>query len=110
MSDQSLIRTLNSLVDSRKRKALSAVEARGSLQGKRVRADYAARAAGGGGIASPLTETLYAERTYWPERSMMTVDGIVTFRIAPIKGIKQLDDNDQEVEQIFAEPISVPAP
>ncbi|MDT4827639.1 hypothetical protein FQZ97_609920 [compost metagenome] len=63
---------------------------------------------GGGGIASPLTETAYADRTFWAERTILSSDGLLTFKVKPIKEITQADANDLEVKQVFADPAVTP--
>lgn len=59
----------------------------------------------GGGIASPLTETSYASREYWGPQSIASVDGLLTFRVLPIKQLTQADADDVEIKQIYAEPV-----
>lgn len=59
----------------------------------------------GGGIASPLTETSYASREYWGPQSITSVDGLLTFRVLPIKQLTQADADDVEIKQIYAEPV-----
>ncbi|MCY1299923.1 hypothetical protein D9M70_494710 [compost metagenome] len=65
-------------------------------------------AGGGGGIASPLTETAYADRTRWAEVTLSSSDGLLSFRIAPVKDVIQKDANDLEVKQVFANPSPPP--
>lgn len=59
---------------------------------------------GGGGIASPLTETLYSARTRWPERLYTSTDGMITFARLPIKKVTFQDANGATVEQIYQQP------
>lgn len=86
---------------------LRTLSARGAQPAKRGRADWKAPAATGtgGGIASPLTETSYASREYWGPQSITSVDGLLTFRVLPIKQLTQADADDVEIKQIYAEPV-----
>ena len=59
---------------------------------------------GGGGIASPLVESDFAERIYWAEHSELSPDGLFSYTYTPIREITQLDANSLEVKQQFAEP------
>jgi hypothetical protein len=62
----------------------------------------------GAGIASPLTETSYTAREYWPEQTLLSSDGLLSFKVKPIKKIVQTDASTtpQEVVQLFAEPVT----
>lgn len=52
--------------------------------------------AGGGATgAYPLTETSYAARQWWPEKTVTTTDGLFAIRFKPIKQITFLDANSQ---------------
>lgn len=53
---------------------------------------------GGGGIASPLVETAYADRLWFSERSVVSADGLFTMRVRPINTIKFADANANIVE------------
>jgi hypothetical protein len=101
---------LNSLVTPPKqRKQLAVVEPRGAVPATQGRADYTPPPTTTGGIASPLTETEYAARQYYTERTITSSDGLLSIRVKPIKQITQTDANDAEVVQIFAVP-PVPTP
>ena len=50
-----------------------------------------------GGIASPLTETAYGDRTWYAERTIASSDGIWSLKIKPLKSIKLTDANSAEV-------------
>lgn len=103
MSDQSLIRSLNALLTPDQRKKLSVIEPRGGLSGKRVSVGYKAPATGGGGIASPVTETQYSDRTSY-EITTQSSDGLYTRVRRPVKSIRMLDANGEAVVLQFAEP------
>ena len=47
----------------------------------------------GGGIASPLSEADYADRTFWAPRTVDSSDGLFKLTITPIKSIKLKDTN-----------------
>lgn len=63
-----------------------------------------ATAGSGGGIASPLTETAYAARLWFSERTVFTSDGIFPMRVRPINTIYFLDANGEPVEQKYKAP------
>lgn len=100
------LNALESGATARRPGALRTVKPRGGVPSSTARVDYTppANAGGGGGIASPLTETAYAERTFWPETTITSVDGLLSFKVKPIKQIKQRDANAAEVVQQFASP------
>lgn len=100
---------LNALESSpRKQVTLTNREAKGTRAatvGTGIYKAPAATAGTGGGIASPLTETSYASREYWGPQSITSVDGLLTFRVLPIKQLTQADADDVEIKQIYAEPV-----
>lgn len=51
----------------------------------------------GGAIASPLTETAYADRVFWPENTLTSSDGFFTLKWKPIKQVKFQDANSEDV-------------
>lgn len=51
----------------------------------------------GGGIASPLTETNYSDRTYWTDVNITSTDGFITFVHSPIKQMSFTDANGDNV-------------
>lgn len=88
---------------------LRQAEPLGSLPAKRGRADYKAPTeSAGGGIASPLIEASYGARTFWPDVTVTSTDGLRSFVIKPIKEITQADANAAEVKQQFAQPVVSP--
>lgn len=104
------LNALESGTTARRSGALRAVEPRGGVPSSTARVDYTppAGTGGGGGIASPLTEASYAAREYWPVEVLTSSDGLLTFRVKPIKKIVQADANDAEVVQVFAQPVATP--
>jgi hypothetical protein len=52
---------------------------------------------GGGGIASPLTETAYANRTWHSEKVVVSTDGLFSMKIKPVKTIGFTDANGDAV-------------
>lgn len=109
---QATVDDINSLVKLPTTKPkLAPIEPRGGLAAKQGRGDYQEpEASTGGGIASPLTEADYDTREYWAEKTITSSDGLLSFRIKPIKKIIQADANAAEVVQLFADPNPVPAP
>ena len=109
---QATVDDINSLVSpASQRKTLTTLDPRGRLEARQGRGDYEEPAtAGGVGIASPLTEADYDTREYWDEKTITSSDGLLSFRIKPIKKIVQADANAAEVVQLFADPSPVPAP
>ncbi len=55
----------------------------------------------GGGIASPLTETAYAGRTWHPAQTLTSTDGVFTFAVRFIKTIGMTDANGAPVSLEF---------
>lgn len=100
---------LNALESSpRKQVTLTKRDAKGTRAATVGTGSYKAPATTGGtggGIASPLTETSYASREYWGPQSITSVDGLLTFRVLPIKQLSQADADDVEIKQIYAEPV-----
>ncbi|MCY1525631.1 hypothetical protein D9M68_606150 [compost metagenome] len=107
-----LRRDLNSLETQRRQiRELVTLERRGLRPATKGRGSWDPNkpaTGGGGGIASPLTETAYADRTFWAERTILSSDGLLTFKVKPIKEITQADANDLEVKQVFADPAVTP--
>lgn len=101
------VEDINSLVSpASQRKTLTTLDPRGRLEARQGRGDYEEPvAAGGAGIASPLTELDYLARLHWDERTITSSDGLLSFRVKPIKQITQQDDNGDEVLQRFAMPV-----
>ena len=103
------LNALESGTTARRSGALRSVEPRGGVPSTTSRVDYTPPVnTGGGGIASPLTETSYAAREYWPVEVLTSSDGLLTFRVKPIKKIVQTDASSVEVVQQFAQPVETP--
>lgn len=101
---QSLVDTLNRVVDTPKRRSpLKTVEPRGSLPTQRGRGDWKEPASSGtgGGIASPLIEADAGTRTYWPS-GWLSSDGL--FVLPAIKTLDLTDANDAPVQIQLANP------
>lgn len=58
--------------------------------------------ASAGGIASPLTETAYADREWYAEQTIRSSDGMFNIRVKPIKTLKFTDANSAPVVLEFA--------
>lgn len=85
----------------RQPRRLGAVPASGALPAARGRGTYSPPVAGGGGIASPLTEPDAATREYWPG-GLASSDGL--FVLPAIKTLNLTDDNDAPVQIKLADP------
>ncbi|MGE0126422.1 MAG: hypothetical protein AB7U25_26125 [Vicinamibacterales bacterium] len=60
--------------------------------------------AGGGGIASPLTEIDYADRQWHPEIAVASSDGVFVLMIEPIKQVTFRDAQGKTAAVIFEPP------
>lgn len=101
------VNDINAVVQpQRPRRKLSAVPPRGALAAQKGVGNYVPprSAPGAGGVASPLTEPDYTAREYWPEQTLTSSDGLLSFRLKPIKKLVQADANSAEVVQQFAQP------
>lgn len=58
----------------------------------------------GGGVASPLTETSFASRVYWPTVTVQSTDGFITYQIQPIRKVFFTDASASPVELNYAQP------
>ena len=59
-------------------------------------------AAGTGG--GDLTEKDFNERTYHPQRTMNSTDGVITWLFKPVKSLQMTDASGKTVVLTFAEP------
>lgn len=62
------------------------------------------KSTGGGSIASPLTETAYASRTYHSPMTITSTDGLLTWEVDPIKQVFFTDATGNAVEIEYAAP------
>ncbi|MCE4070111.1 MULTISPECIES: hypothetical protein [Pseudomonas] len=102
-----LVDDLNSVVTQTEQgRVLSSLDARGARAVARGIAQYQPRASGGsgGGIASPLLETDYTKRTYHPEIEVKSTDGLLSWKMKPIKEVYLRDAGNAEVKMIYAQP------
>ena len=58
-----------------------------------------------GGIASPLTESAYADRVFYPTSTILSSDGVFVFEIKALQTLKMTDAKGKEVMLAFAEKI-----
>lgn len=56
------------------------------------------------GIAAPLTEPDYTDRTYHDLVTYSSTDGLFTMRVSPLASITMQDALDREVTLVFDEP------
>lgn len=88
------------------RRKLQSLAPRGALPAQKGRGDWVEPPGSrSGGIASPLVEQDYSAREYWPEETITSTDGLLSFRVRAIREITQTDANSAEVVQQFAEPV-----
>jgi hypothetical protein len=59
---------------------------------------------GTGGAVSSLVEVSYAGRTHYAERTITTVDGLVSFKVKPIRVVSLTDQANNVVTFEFKEP------
>ncbi|MDF3864195.1 hypothetical protein P3W53_06980 [Pseudomonas denitrificans (nom. rej.)] len=102
---QQLVSDLQSL-ESQRRKigALNELERRGARPATPGRAVYKPQAASSGGIASPLQESNFTDRTYHPEIEIKSTDGLLSWKVKPIHEVYMRDANNAEVKMIYAQP------
>lgn len=63
------------------------------------------RPSSGGSISSPLKETLYTDRTFWPVKTVTSTDGVFTVSWKPIRVVKFIDSADNPVVMEYKEPV-----
>lgn len=63
------------------------------------------KASEGGSIASPLTETAFADRTFHPQTVLTTPDGFMALIIKPVNKITFTDANSSVVEIVYKAPV-----
>ena len=69
-----------------------------------VKASALLGGSGSGGIASPLVETAYANRTFHATVNIASTDGLFTLKIKPVKEVKFLASNLRPVTIEFKSP------
>lgn len=65
----------------------------------------------GGSVASPITESekegvvpAVPDRTYYPERTLTSTDGLLTFKVKDIQTMRSTDASANPFVQVFADP------
>ena len=89
---------------SRVDKALPAAAAAQPIPARSGTGKPAAASGNGSAIASPLTETAFADRTWWSSRNKTSTDGLFTLAHTPLKSIKFTGANSAEVVINFVDP------
>lgn len=89
---------------SRKDKTLPEGRAVNQIPERVGKADKPTSTASSGGIASPLTETLYSARLYWDSVTYQSTDGFITLQVEPIKKIRFKDANGADADFVYAQP------
>lgn len=72
--------------------------------GSSARIDKGTPGGGSGSIAGPLSEVAYSERTFHPQRTTTTPDGLLSVAWTPLKSMRLLDANAAEVVFNFKAP------
>jgi len=105
MSSKDLTEALHKLTMEAQglRRRTPAMKARGAAPA--VTASALLGGSGSGGIASPLKETAYTDRTFHSTVNVTSTDGLFTLKIKPVKEIKFLDSNLRPVTIEFKAPI-----
>lgn len=114
---EAVVEDINSIVQPRRlRSSLPRLQPVGAIPAQRSRADYKPPAsAGAAGIASPLTEQTktidengqpkqVADRVYYAPETILSPDGLITFRVRPLQTLSMTDANGAEVIFEFAQP------
>jgi hypothetical protein len=77
-------------------------KSQGVIRPKVGKGVYVPTTGGGGGIASPLTET---SRTYYQEDQIVySSDGLFVFKFSPVHLLNMKDAGGQKVQFIFRDP------
>ena len=104
MSSRDLTDALEALTNtSRYGGGLPEATARGAVASVKASAVPATspKDSSGGGITAPLTETAYADRTWWPGKNVKTTDGLFTINQRCLKSINFNDAAGKEVVMNF---------
>lgn len=87
-------------------KTLPIIEPVGAIAARRGVAAFESSSSGGsGGIASPLVETAFSDRTYHANKYIFSGDFLMGMEIRAVKDIVMKDDNQASVVLTFKEPI-----
>jgi hypothetical protein len=103
---ESMVEDINRLVTPTKpRRTLRPVPPVGAVPAGQGRADYTPPAANGGaGLESPITETDFTTREFWPT-GLVSSDGL--FFLPAVKKIVATDANGVEEVREYAQPVPV---
>lgn len=104
-TDRRLVHDLNSLVDRHTAPATLRVVPPPNPIAANVGRGRPTDAAGTAGIASPLTETAYADRVHYAPVTITSSDGLFTLEVKRIKTLKMLDANGRPVTLEFKAPL-----
>lgn len=55
----------------------------------------------GSGISGPLTETDYADRTWFAEETILSTDGLIAMRVRRVKSISFVDGSGNPLQQVY---------
>lgn len=90
------------------KKTLPALPVRGTTPSIRGLSSWTATPSqfgGGGGVASPLTEEVFEDRTYHSNTYLLSGDFLMAMEITPVKDIKMKDADNREIILSFAGPV-----
>jgi hypothetical protein len=74
----------------------------GTIKPKAGKGEYkSAATSGGGGIASPVTETSISDRSYYGSSTVYSSDGVFSFTFLALKKMVFKDRNGARVEFLF---------
>lgn len=71
---------------------------------ERVGSSGRVNTARGGGIASPLTESDTVARDFWPEKTLVSTDGLIYAKYKPLKRMTMSDATGAQVVFNFQNP------
>ncbi len=104
MSSKDLTEALNKLTMQAQGQPSAIPEMKDRGAAPAVTASALLGGSGSGGIASPLVEKAYANRTFHATVNIKSTDGLFTLKIKPVKEIKFLDSNLRPVTIEFKSP------
>jgi hypothetical protein len=99
------IQALTQVVQTNKREPMKPRGAAGSEESAALYAGTTKASTGGGGIASPLVEQDYADRTFHPDVTLTSTDGLFTIKIKPVNNVKMVDANNAICEFKYKAPV-----
>lgn len=101
-----LTEALHSLTMQANAEKRERMKARGAAQSSESAAllDNPAKSSSGGGIASPLIEQAYADRTFHADVTLTSADGLFSIKIKPVDKVVMIDANGASCEFQYKAP------